>query len=186
MNCEEARTLWHARFDDSGDANSDHNAEPAAHFELDAHIALCESCRDYDAEMLLIVCALDELGAEAVPAYDAVTPMRLVSQKSWRLLGMAAMIALVAGGAWWVTILMPQQGAERRGKYTADGTVIESPTGPRSGGNDRVGLSLRGKSAGEYLALRRPTPVANVQLYWLYPMVATNDRRGGTADGRTP
>lgn len=183
MNCEEAQERWHQRRDeDRADADPDRNPD----HELDAHIASCQKCRAYDAEMRLVAGALDELAAEPLPQRETTTRVRPTIQVYGRLFRVAAMIALLVGASWWITNSMPPRAAQETETKIVEAQASDPSIERHSRGGTRIGLSLRGESAGKYLALRRPTSVSNVQLYWLYPIVATNADSGGAAYKVTP
>jgi len=178
MNCEEAKIRWHHRYDNGCDNPN---------LDLDAHIESCESCRIYDSEMRLITSAIGELAAEPLPECESKPIVQPTLWQSVRLARVAAIIALAIGATWWTLRSIPQQNSHEIVANIAGGLTSEPSINQRSYDDERIGLSLRGESASKYLAMAKPTGVANVQVYWLYATAPVLTNRSGHAiDNETP
>ena len=171
MNCEQAKARIQDRIDDRCD-------DPA----LDAHVATCGECRTYAEQMRLLTAALGELGrkSEKIVAFSP-TPASLdhrrrttIPSPVWRIVRVArvaAVLAIVVTGS---VFLMPLL---RNGKQSTmpNADISLAPEGEEMVNKERpdprLGISLRGKSADTVLAVAVTTKNANVQMYWLYPVL---------------
>jgi anti-sigma factor RsiW len=154
MKCTEAKTRWHCRFDE---------AIPDA--ELDAHLAACAECRVYDTQMrrqmaLLAALRKDTDSLTAAPVISASPHRPTVWSRTLRVGALAASVALLflansLGPRSTVTPRIIQQTANEPSP-----APIAAPP---------VGLSLRGQSATQLLAVAAPSTDPNVQIFWLYP-----------------
>lgn len=156
MNCEQARQRWHMRFDDrSVDA------------ALEAHLAECEACREYGAQIRQVLGVLDDLREEsrqvvarddALGPQDHARPGRSRWGRTRMAVRWAAMIAIVATAS----LLYLVQPRDHKASDTNSGATptTASPI---------EGITLQGESARQLLAVARPTRQPNVKVYWLYP-----------------
>lgn len=161
MNCRQARDRWHEAFD----------AGLAPGEAFDAHLQSCDACREYAAEMSVLVGALDELHDAtervAVPTHPAVVAGgRARRPARWRVVVLASMRAAAV-----VVVLI---GA---GLYLSSGrndVPDERLTQPQTKAARRVTLELRGQSQDELLAVHEDTAVGNepVDVIWLYRLPA--------------
>ncbi len=157
MNCELAKQRWHDLVDDDGGFDA----------ELDAHLASCEPCRRYAAEVGSVVSALDALGAEteSIRSRSGFTIQpRLASP--WRratraLIRMAAVLAVAASAYFYFSWDGPTGPGE--GEVVVERLVKQPPIVAA-----RLGISLRGDSAKNMVAFASPTSEPNVQLFMLY------------------
>ena len=154
MNCADARTRWHRRFDDG---------IPDA--ELDAHLAACTECRDYDTQMRRQMALLAALRNEtdsltASPAAITSPQQPTVWSRMLRVGAMAASIALlfVVYSVVPRTTVAPRDTQQAANEPT-QASILSPP----------IGLSLRGQSATQLLAVAAPSNDPNVQIFWLYP-----------------
>ena len=171
MNCEEAK----ARIQDQIDNRCD---DPA----LDAHVAACGECRRYAEQMRLLTAAPGELGraSEEIVAVSPTPASRddrrraSIPSPVWRFVRVARVAAVLAILVTGSVLLIPLM---RDGEQS---TMPTADVNPSSGVEEmvskecpdpRLGISLRGKSADTVLAIAVPTKDANVQMYWLYPVL---------------
>ena len=159
MNCEEAKRHWHERFD---------GALPDDGFE--EHVRRCDACRRYVTEMGLITQSLDELRRDT----EAIVSRVRDDADTWRIRrasvrtgwlraagGIAAMIAVtIAAWAYLSPTTRPLQ------SDTPVAKINDSSPTP-------LGITLRGQSARRFLAVAEATGDANVQLFHLYPVLAS-------------
>lgn len=158
MNCDETRRHWHERLD-------------GAHRDagLEEHLRGCATCRRYVSEMNSIAESLEGLRRDTEAIVSTAThvaapwpPGRTLIQTTWfrRASGIAAAIA-VAIAAW---------------AYLRSATPPRIPTGPMTHVDDAdatpLGITLRGQSARQFLAVADATSDANVQVFHLYPVLA--------------
>lgn len=173
MNCEEAKGRIQRRIDDPCD-------DPA----LDAHVATCGECRSCAAQMCLLTAALGELRRESemivtcsqTAASLDHRPPTTIPSPDWRLVRVARIAAVLAILVTGSVILIPlMRDGERSTMPTA--TVSLPRTAENAAITVRldpwVGISLRGKSGDALLAVAGTTEEANVQMYWLYPILDT-------------
>ena len=156
MNCEQARTRWHLRFDEG--------AEDA---ELEDHLESCAPCREYAGQMDRLAGVLEELRVETEsvvsrPAGLSVdqrvgVPQRLRWVSARRFMRIAAAVVLLVGGG--VLYYSSQRATVEPGAFPAE-------VGPP---DPRIGISLRAETAERFMAVAKPTSEPDVQLYWLYP-----------------
>ncbi len=171
MNCEEAKARIQGRIDEPCD-------DPA----LDAHLTTCGECRTYAEQMRLLTAALGELGRESEkivafsPAVASRDHRRRTTSPSpvWRFVRVARIAAVLAILVTGSVFLMPLlRDGEQSTMPTADLAlapgVEETVSSDRP--DPRVGISLRGKSADTVLAVAVTKKDANVQMYWLYPVL---------------
>ena len=168
MNCQQAREFWHVRFDAR-------TADP----ELVEHLAHCESCQAYDAHMRQIMRALDDLRVESE---GAVTQGRLHRHGTWprprlpfrlpmrrKVFRAAAVLALmIVGGLYLGDLLRPP----RRPASVFMASPKETETFSAS-------LRLTGECAEKYVAVPVSTSRSDVQMFWLYPTLASVAENGG-------
>ncbi len=156
INCDEAQSRWHRRYDDGG-----------VDGELERHLAQCEDCRRYADELDGIVGALDELrdASESVVASDAgttqtgpVSPPLLI--RLVRLTRAAAVLAIVASAAFY---FVGRQADQRQPVEPGLPVVEDSPSVQQ-----RLGITLRDDSAEQMMAVALPTSNPDVQMYRLY------------------
>lgn len=169
MNCDEARR----RVTDCIDQGSDDAA-------LDLHLIACLDCRVYADEIRLVVSSLDQLGKDTDGIAEFGTRREYPGERSrtrGRLHGsarparIAAMIALFVAGSWlWVTRSPRQHPSEVTG-VTDGPPSLSVETRLASTLDPRLGITLRGKSAANWLAVEREASDQNVHMYWLYPTV---------------
>lgn len=171
MNCEEAKARIQDRIDDRCD-------DPA----LDAHVATCGECRRYGEQMRLLTAALGELRRESekIVAFSPMDAPRdhrrrtTIPSPVWRFVRVArvaAALAIIVTGS---VFLMPLlRDGEQSTMPTADVNVSPGVevTASKERPDPRVGISLRGKSQDAFLAVAVTTTDANVQMYWLYPVL---------------
>jgi hypothetical protein len=161
MNCEEARQRWHLSLD-SGQED----------VELSAHIISCDACRAYDSQMRRLVGALDELRRESeeVTSHNEA-PVRIGSPPSigsrgygagLRLMRVAAVLALIVAGGLYFGNRYLGEGDAPTPIADSSGSEVHQPT-----------LRLRGESAEKYLVVSTPTSEADVQMFWLYPLLSS-------------
>ena len=165
MNCQEARTRWHARLD-----------QGTADAELLEHLAHCPGCRLYDSQMRELLGALDELrvaserevmaGEASNPRARPQLPLPASLLIRRRILRVAAAIALLVAGALYF--------GDRFHPDRLDRVLLSTEAGTES---FTASLRLTGESAEDYLAVSVPTSRADVQMFWLYPTL------GGMTDG---
>ena len=156
MNCEEARTRWHVRFDEGG--------EDAG---LEDHLESCASCREYAGQMDRLAGVLDQLRVETesivsrpagLSANERVeAPQRMSWAYARRFVRIAAAVAVLVGGG----VLYHSSQRQTVGPGVSSGEV--EPLDPR------FGISLRAETAERFMAVAKPTSEPDVQLYWLYP-----------------
>ena len=174
MNCDEARQRWHAHLDEGRD-------DPA----LDSHLVSCEACRRYGEQLGRIVSVLDELRDET-ESIVAGRAGRLVDEGEirthglWRAfvrpaMGIAAAVAVLVGTSlfYWgdrQVVIPPRVGTASVDRSHDQDSGVISPAPPR------LGLSLRGESARRFLAVARPVSQDNVQVFWLYPILASDSK----------
>jgi len=171
MNCEQATARIQDRIDDACD-------DPA----LDAHVANCGECRSYAAQMRLLTEALGELGRESekIVAFSPTPASRDDRRRTTipspvrrfvRVARVAAALAIVVTGS--VVLIPLMRDGEQSTLKTPD--VVLAPAGEETVSiqrpDPRLGISLRGKSADTVLAVAVTTKDANVQMYWLYPVL---------------
>ncbi len=171
MNCEEAKARIQGRIDDPAD-------NPA----LDAHVATCGKCRTDAEQMRLLTAALGELRREsekivASSPTDAPRDHRRRTTipspvgRFVRVARVAADLAIIVTGS--VILNQLIRDGEQSTIPTADSILVpggeDAATAVRR--DPRVGISLRGKSADTVLAVAVTTKDANVQMYWLYPVL---------------
>ncbi len=171
MNCEEAKARIQDEIDDPCD-------DPA----LDAHVAVCGECRRCADQMRLLTAALGELGREsekivALSPMDAPRDHRrrtTIPSPVWRFVRVARVAAVLAILVTGSVFLMPlmrdgEQSTMPAADVSLSSGVEEMVSKERL--DPRVGISLRGKSADTVLAVAVTTKDANVQMYWLYPVL---------------
>lgn len=167
MNCDEARQRWNDRLDEN-------RPDPA----LDRHLASCGACRLYGQQMSRITDVLGVLRnetelivSESTAGLSGDTRFRRLSH--WRVFmrpatGIAAAIALLVGAS-----LLYVGGRPAVIPGNAGPSVVDHPHGQGSptmaSVSPRLGITLRGDSARRFLAVARPAPQDNVQVFWLYP-----------------
>ncbi len=159
MKCDNARHYWHRHLDDG-----------ATDAELDGHLASCESCRKYAANMVRLVGLFDELHEDTESLTPAATPFGHGTsrrQHGWGiqtpiLLRIAATILIVVGAALWFR--------------TPKGSMVVSPT-TEAAAPAPQGITLRAESRGRFIAVAAPSDEPNIQTFWLYPMVAVAESR---------
>lgn len=160
MKCEEARQAWHRRLEDGrNDAG------------LDWHLAECTECARYARDMQRIAAALAELGAETKEVASLRQPLHKAPVPGLRrLLRIAAVIALLAGLAmtYRALWLRPELGV-REPNLVADIDPKRRALGGEPESRERLGITLRGESARDLLAVAASSQDSEVQLYWLYP-----------------
>jgi len=172
MNCDEAKQRWHDQLDD-GRQDS----------QLAEHLARCASCARYAAQMETVLCGLDELRIQselhpAVGDWDGRATRYGRRVRWFRPLAIgraAAMIALCIGAYSWL-----EPGGARRsvesdvvqsGVVTTNRAArVPSPTaGPDAGSQAAsLGMTLRGKSATQFLAVAQPTTSPDILMFRLY------------------
>ncbi len=171
MNCEEAKARIQDRIDDRCD-------DPA----LDAHVAACAECRKYADHMRLLAAALGELGRESekivavspTPASRDHRRRTTIPSPVWRFVRVARIAAVMAILVTGSVLLMPlMRDGEQSTMPTADVSLAPGveETVSRERPDPRLGISLRGKSGDGLLAVAVTTKDANVQMYWLYPVL---------------
>ncbi len=171
MNCEEAKARIQDRIDNPCD-------DPT----LDAHVAVCGECKRYREQMRLLTAALGELGRESeeIVASSPTAALRDERRRSmspgpvWRFVRVARVAAALAILVTGSVLLIPlMRDGERSTMPAADvglsSGVEEMVSKERP--NPRLGISLRGKSRDTVLAVAVTTKDANVQMYWLYPVL---------------
>ena len=156
MNCDEARTRWHKRFDGG-----------AKDAELEDHLESCASCREYAGQMDRLVGVLNQLRVETEsvvsrpvgPSADerVQTPQRSNWAYARRFMRIAAAVAVLVGGG----VLYYSSHRAPVGPGVSPGKVERL--------DPRIGISLRAETAERFMAVAKPTSEPNVQLYWLYP-----------------
>ena len=171
MNCEEAKKRIQGRIDEPCD-------DPA----LDAHVATCGECRTYAEQMHLLTAALGELGrkSETIVADSPTLASRdhrrrtTIPSPVWRFVRVARIAAVLAILVTGSVFLMPlMRDGEQSTMPTADVSLAPGveETVSRERPDPRLGISLRGKSGDGLLAVAVTTKDANVQMYWLYPVL---------------
>lgn len=168
MNCEQAKTRWHAAFDDG-------LVDPA----LQSHLETCASCRRYAEEMSQLACVLDELRIETEQitsvdaAGDSFVPASSSRPAIIRIaragLAMAACIGLVAvGTVYFRDAALP--GPDAQPPATQFVVPIVSAS-----------LELRGETAEHYLAVVEPGVDGEpVDVIWLFPTIGGSTQDGGS------
>ena len=159
MNCDEARQRWHLSLD-SGQED----------VELSGHILSCDACRAYDSQMRRLVGALDDLRKESeeVTSQDEAA-VRIRTRPSVGSRGYGAGLRLMRVAA--VLVLIVAGGLYFGNRYL--GEKCRPTPIARSAGSEvhRLTLQLRGESAEKYLVVSTPTSEADVQMFWLYPLL---------------
>ena len=161
MNCEEAKQACHRRPDD-GKANE----------ELERHLAHCDSCRRYVADMERLTAALAELRDETQRVRSTRGASAAPPRLSRDLLRVAAAFALAAGlfGAYWTWSSSSAPPAPNGGgRIVAAGDSNRVETTREGDAEAEFGITLRGESARSLLAVAVRTKDPAVQMYWLYP-----------------
>jgi len=165
MNCDVFREHWHRRFD--GEAHDS---------AVDRHQAECSACRSYAEQMEHLLGVLGGLRreSESIGPDGAVTSSTVMSKhrrygvaRGWvGVFRIAAALAFAAGAVAYLTI--PRASREPAGRPPQEGTLTP---GTDSGTTDRAGfgITLKGESADQYLAVGRQAKNPHVQVYWLYP-----------------
>lgn len=159
MKCENARQCWNRRLD-KGESDA----------ELDGHLASCESCRRYVADMLRLVGLFDELHEDTESLTPAVTQIGHGTsrrRRGWGMqtpifLRMAATIVIVVGAALWFR--------------TPKGSMVVNPM-TEAAAPAVQGITLRAESRERFLAVAAPIHEPNIQTFWLYPMVTVTENR---------
>jgi predicted anti-sigma-YlaC factor YlaD len=153
MNCEQAKELWHGRWD--GDLTRQDEAL------LEIHLSACEGCRTWSAQMEAIDATLvgfrkctEGMGVDAEFDRPQVPAARECS--AWGAARVAAAVALVVGGGLYVALREPA-GAVR---------ATPSPVGGPAGRMATV--AMVGKSADAFIPVRRETSATGVHVFWLY------------------
>lgn len=185
MTCEEMRQRWHVCLDEGHD-------DP----EVNEHLASCDECQRYVRLMSRIVGTLDELhdATESIvarPTYEPWSIRRRRPRIHWpvvakRVAAIAALVAVAIGASLYFGI---EPGSTRLPLET---DLVSVP-------DRRIGISLRGESADRFVAVAASTSQDNVQMFWLYPTLASasepdaassQDQEGGVAappaDSRMP
>lgn len=171
MNCADAKTRWHRRFDDG-----------IVDAELDAHLAECAECRVYDTQMRRQTALLGALRKQsdsltASPATVAL-PHRLTAwSRALRVGAMAASIALLFAA--YSFLPRPTVAPRETQQAAIEPTPATIPAPP-------IGLSLRGQSATQLLAVAAPSTDPNVQIFWLYPRLDAAATPEPNSQSRTP
>lgn len=160
MNCQDARERWHQGLDEDC-------RDPG----LQAHLDSCDACREYSEQILAIVGALEELREDTEHIVSARSdPARKVhagfGRAHWSLLrrtvtGVAATITIVVGASLYL-------GTQRTSTPKGPEAVVSAPAV-----HAELGIALRGESAERYLAVPAKATQPDVQMYWLYPTLAT-------------
>ena len=164
MNCNEAIERWNERLDTGG-------RDPA----LDGHLASCDECSRYVDQMSVMLAGLDGLREETkcITARDTTatgSPSRRRGRSGWYAVvrpftGLAAAIAVALGASMFFR-------ADRGGFQERNGATVQV-TGTDRADPPTLGISLRGDSADRYLVVNRPASRPGVQMFWLYPSVAS-------------
>lgn len=165
MNCAEARKQWQDQLDGSFVAS-----------EVDTHLANCQECREHVRQMAAVLEGLLELRrtTESIGAVQAANPLGSPERRmaNWMTPAMrvAAAVAIVATTGLMITGRFGGFSSRPHAPIEAIvPTAVDkiSPTAARSG--PVPGLTLRGTSAGQFLAVAGAHPRSGVQVYWLYP-----------------
>lgn len=176
MNCDEARQRWNNRLDEN-------RPDPA----LDRHLASCGTCRLYGEQMSRITDVLGGLRNEAelivsesTAGLSGDTRFRRLSH--WRVFmrpatGIAAAIVLMVGASLLYVggrpaVIPGEVGSSAVDRSHGRGSPTLGSVSPR------LGITLRGESARCFLAVARPAPQDNVQVFWLYPTLAAKPTVG--------
>lgn len=158
MDCETIRRAWHHATDGGDSAEA-----------LRSHLARCEACRKYVADMERIVRAFDELRDETefVASRKSADSGGNVRRRVSALLRMAAAIVLMVSV---YTVFRWEGPTETAMLVEAPQSepvsdLLEAPEPSRR----RLGITLQGEFAQTMVAVALPSSEPNVQLYWLFP-----------------
>ena len=163
MNCEQARQRWHGRLDaDAEDVG------------LEDHLASCEACRCYDAQMRAILASLHELKADTDGIVDRGERRRGAADGRfawWRMVGRSIRSARVAA----VVALMVAGGLYFADHFTGVrvNPLQPSPVPARTAPAE---VRLHANSARQYVAVAAPTAESDVEVFWLYPLTSTGTK----------
>ncbi len=168
MNCEQARQRWHDRVDERREDD-----------QLIRHLNSCDACRAYADQMQLIVGVLDSLRreTETVVSRTAADDTDHRHGSNWwslsrKVAALAAAIVLAVSG-------LSHYATDR----AIDGVGVEavSDRTPAPDSTASVqGISLRGKYVDRLLVVPATVVDDNVQMYWLYPIVAGGSDSSGS------
>ncbi len=181
MTCNEAQSRWHRQADGGGSDDG-----------LARHLAECAGCRAYAAQMQRLGQALDVLRAQTESQLfssgatrgdvvdEATRRPGLWVRRGWAV---AAVVALAMTGYWMTNFAgrTPRAGVTTVVDTSETGfTSQDLESTVRETATDRAvapqfGLTLKGESAAQLLAVPAPIVDPNVQMYWLYPRLASAD-----------
>lgn len=168
MNCEQARQRWHDSVDELREDE-----------QLRRHLEACEACRAYASEMELIVGVLDTLRRETETIVSGTRVRHTGTARSSKrrlfsrmAVGLAAALAVAITGLSYYTPDRAIEGS-RVGTPLDVALTPDAPEPP-------LGLSLRGGFADRYLVVPAPVADDNVQMFWLYPIVAGDGESTGS------
>lgn len=169
MKCSEAQTWWHRRLDDG-------ESDPM----LDEHLSRCSACRQYDVQMRRVLSVVGQLRTETesviAPATIGPRPRRPMTFSVGLRRGLAV-AAAVALAVFVYRTPRPADDAKKLGRQIAERSAsIAAPP---------LGLSLRGESAAQLIAVAAPTGDPAVQMFWLYPRLVAAEE-GEKQESATP
>jgi len=153
MKCSEAQTRWHRRLDEG-------EPDPA----LDEHLSQCPACRQYDVQLQRMLSVVGQLRAETESMIAPVTTESTRRRPMKFSVGLRRGLAVAAAVALSVFVYRTPRPADEA--VNLGGAIVSRSA---SAAEPPLGMSLRGESAAQLMAVASPTSDPAVQIFWLYP-----------------